>query len=355
MPMFAKMQVDGDLLLGLTEATLRQCLHITDAITRLRLLRSVCHLKLEADYSTIDPTKLAQWLRWASILDPTAGLHSGSFTSHASASTEPSSVSYEIKCPRLNPSANLAQYTHNLIAAGVDRSFLPLLTDTMLSQDCHIFNSIHRTRILMAAQASQSMSQSFDKKPLEEVEGSSGPVFSSPPPHRPLDVFISYRRSTGSQLASLLKVHLQQRGYRVFLDIERLTAGKFNESLLHSISSSNNFLLVLTPNALDRCLNDTGLADWIHRETVWALRSNCNVIPVTDSFEWPSVDLLPEDMRPILEYNAVNWVHDYQDACIAKVEKFMVKRSDWTYPLAGAKDILLHAPPSDRQHPHVFP
>ncbi|KAA3674402.1 uncharacterized protein DEA37_0006721 [Paragonimus westermani] len=337
MPMFAKMQVDGDLLLGLTEATLRQCLHITNAITRLRLLRSVCQLKLEADYTTIDPTKLAQWLRWASILDPTVGLNSGSFTFRVSADAEPSSLSYEAKCPRLNASANLAQYTHNLIAAGVDRSFLPLLTDTILSHDCHIFNGVHRTRILMAAQASQSLSQSFDKKPLEGGERCSGPVFSSPPPHRPLDVFISYRRSTGSQLASLLKVHLQQRGYRVFLDIERLTAGKFNESLLHSISSSNNFLLVLTPNALDRCLNDNGLLDWIHRETVWALRSKCNVIPVTDSFEWPSVDLLPEDMRPVLEYNAVNWVHDYQDACIAKVEKFMVKRSDWTYSVTGAK------------------
>ncbi|KAF5399824.1 Sterile alpha and TIR motif-containing protein 1 [Paragonimus heterotremus] len=347
-PMFAEMQVDGDLLLGLTEATIRQRLHITDAITRLRLLRSLCHLKLEADYSTIDPTKLAQWLRWASVFDPKAGLHSGSFIFHSSASTGSSSASYEVKCPRLNPSANLAQYTHNLIAAGVDRSFLPLLTDTMLSHDCHIINGIHRTRILMAAQASQPMSQSLDKKPLEKDESSPKPVSSSLPPHRPLDVFISYRRSTGSQLASLLKVHLQQRGYRVFLDIERLTAGKFNESLLHSISSSNNFLLVLTPNALDRCLNDTGLSDWIHREAVWALRSNCNVIPVTDSFEWPSVDLLPEDMRPVLEYNAVNWVHDYQDACIAKVEKFMVKRSDWTYSLSGAKDISLHASASDR-------
>lgn len=30
-----------------------------------------------------------------------------------------------------------------------------------------------------------------------------------------IDVFISYRRSTGSQLASLLKVLLQLQGYKV--------------------------------------------------------------------------------------------------------------------------------------------
>ena len=32
-----------------------------------------------------------------------------------------------------------------------------------------------------------------------------------------IDVFISYRRSTGNQLASLIKVLLQLRGYKVIL------------------------------------------------------------------------------------------------------------------------------------------
>ncbi len=36
------------------------------------------------------------------------------------------------------------------------------------------------------------------------------------------DVFISYRRSNGAQLASLLKVHLSSMGLRVFLDVDRL-------------------------------------------------------------------------------------------------------------------------------------
>ena len=36
-----------------------------------------------------------------------------------------------------------------------------------------------------------------------------------------LDVFISYRRSNGSQLASLLKVHLEIRNLSVFLDVDR--------------------------------------------------------------------------------------------------------------------------------------
>ena len=36
-----------------------------------------------------------------------------------------------------------------------------------------------------------------------------------------LDVFISYRRSNGSQLASLLRTHLEIRKVSVFLDIDR--------------------------------------------------------------------------------------------------------------------------------------
>lgn len=80
-----------------------------------------------------------------------------------------------------------------------------------------------------------------------------------------LDVFVSYRRSNGSQLASLLKVHLQLRGFSVFIDVERLEAGKFDNNLLQSIQKAKHFILVLTPSALDRCKGDCERKDWVHR------------------------------------------------------------------------------------------
>lgn len=80
-----------------------------------------------------------------------------------------------------------------------------------------------------------------------------------------LDVFVSYRRSNGSQLASLLKVHLQLRGFSVFIDVERLEAGKFDNNLLQSIRHAKHFLLVLTPQALERCKSDVECKDWVHR------------------------------------------------------------------------------------------
>ncbi|VDL93920.1 unnamed protein product [Schistocephalus solidus] len=120
-----------------------------------------------------------------------------------------------------------------------------------------------------------------------------------------LDAFISYRRSNGSQLASLLKVHLELRGYRVFLDIERLTAGRFDLGLINSIVMAKNFILVLTPNALDRCLSDKDGSDWVHKEIICALENRCNIIPLTDRFDWPAAEDIPEDIRSVIKYNSV--------------------------------------------------
>jgi hypothetical protein len=113
----------------------------------------------------------------------------------------------------------------------------------------------------------------------------------------------------------LCAVHLQLRNFTVFIDVERLEAGKFDNNLLQSISQAKYFLLVLTPNALDRCLGDDERKDWVHREIVAALESNCKIIPIIDNFQWPLPEDLPEDMRAVCYFNGVRWVHDYQVRC----------------------------------------
>ena len=69
----------------------------------------------------------------------------------------------------------------------------------------------------------------------------------------------------GVYIFSLLKVHLQLKGFSVFLDIEKLRAGKFDDNLLLSIRNAKHFILVLTQNALDRCQDDHDKKDWVHR------------------------------------------------------------------------------------------
>lgn len=145
-------------------------------------------------------------------------------------------------------------YTYSLLNAGVEtKESLRSLSEDQLLNECGITNSIHRLRILDGIRALENNMT----------------ILSEDSMNKSLDVFVSYRRSNGSQLASLLKVHLQLRGFSVFIDVERLEAGKFDNNLLQSIQKAKHFLLVLTPNALERCVGDGERKDWVHRVRVF--------------------------------------------------------------------------------------
>ncbi|XP_068174420.1 NAD(+) hydrolase SARM1 isoform X2 [Antennarius striatus] len=205
---FQELQVDGDLLLNITDLELSTDLGMTASITRKRFLRDLRVLKTYANYSTCDPNNMADWL---AEVDP-----------------------------------HFRQYTYGLIQSGVNRNIIQSVTDQQLQNDCHINNGVHRAKILL-----------YSHGPLK-------PCLTDSQPAGP-DVFISYRRITGSQLASLLKVHLQVRGYSVFIDVEKLEAGKFQDKLIQSVQRARNFILVLSANALDKCMTDTAMTDWVHK------------------------------------------------------------------------------------------
>lgn len=77
--------------------------------------------------------------------------------------------------------------------------------------------------------------------------------------------FASLLKTKVSFPISLLKVHLQVRGFSVFIDVEKLEAGRFEEKLITSVQKARNFILVLSANALDKCMGDTGMKDWVHK------------------------------------------------------------------------------------------
>ena len=139
------------------------------------------------------------------------------------------------------------------------------------------------------------------------------------------DVFISYRRSNGSHLASLLKLHLTIRKLKdVFLDVDNLKSGSVEDDISESIKSSRNFVLILTPESLDRCIGDEEQEDWLHKEIYWALKYNCKIIPVFDiNFCMPDPQDLPSTIREITTLNGVHWIHEYQSACVDKIYQFL--------------------------------
>ena len=74
-----------------------------------RFLRELKDLKVTANYTSCDPSKLADWL--------------------------------------LELGPDFSQYTYQLLHSGVEKAVLPSLTDDLLN-DCSIVNGIHRMLIL---------------------------------------------------------------------------------------------------------------------------------------------------------------------------------------------------------------
>ncbi|XP_001949141.1 sterile alpha and TIR motif-containing protein 1-like [Acyrthosiphon pisum] len=263
-------RVDGDLLLRFTEDELKNEIGIHNGIMKNRFIRELNNLKQSADYSSIDTTDLNSFLK---------------------------SISSEYSV-----------YTYPMLNAGVKRDSMRLLTDEQLKNDCGISNGVHRSCILASIKEMPVYVENTDK---------------------PYDVFISYKRSTDSLLASLLKVYLKIRGYNVFLDVKRSDDAKSRHHVLQTIRQTKNFIIVLTPGSLEKNLMDSSAGDietleFICEEVMTAEQTQCNIIPVLDnSFTWPPPALLPDDLKNLCNYNSINWVHEYQEACVKKLVTFM--------------------------------
>lgn len=129
------------------------------------------------------------------------------------------------------------------------------------------------------------------------------------------DVFISYRRDGGFEMARLLYEHLKSVGLNPFFDLEELRSGQFNVKLYKAIEDSANFLLVLPPNSLDRCVNKD---DWLRLEIEHAISKDKNIVPLMmNGFFWPNN--LPPSMEKLPYYNAVQMSREYFEASILRL------------------------------------
>ena len=91
------------------------------------------------------------------------------------------------------------------------------------------------------------------------------------------DVFISYRCEGGIETAKRVHEALTQRGYQVFLEIDSLRSGPFNEQEYDVIDSASDFVFILSPGALDPCVNGD---DWVRNELTRALQQKKNIVPI---------------------------------------------------------------------------
>lgn len=306
---FAESSVDGDLLLQLDDANMKEDLHMSNGILRRRFTRELVKLKRTADYSSCDRQGIAAFLH---------------------------------EHPQLGE--EFLEYAYGLILHGLSVDLMRRLANSSLDdalKEAGVSTSVHRQRIVEAIFSDPSQNDCGSLAASDfEVDRFSEPSY---------DVYVCNANpaSHGSrELASLIEVHLKMRGLTVILGDSNSPspANRMCDSESCAVSSNvsniqrcRHFVLVLTPGTLDDFCNlDPDLHDQfpsvvktekirLWADIVAALQSkDCNIVPVIDpNFQFPDPDELPENMRALCYFNSVRWIHDYQDACIDKLERFI--------------------------------
>ena len=162
------------------------------------------------------------------------------------------------------------------------------------------------------------------------------------------DIFISYRRKgSGAGVAGELQSKLESRGYKVFLDVDNIGSGAFPEQIDRAIQGCNDFLLILSPGMLDRCVDEE---DWVRHEIELAEKYDKNIVGVSlPGFVMPAADSLPEALREIPEKQVFIWSHEYRQASFVKIEENLKsfqlkkKRHKRNYSWIGVFVLLLIA------------
>lgn len=116
-----------------------------------------------------------------------------------------------------------------------------------------------------------------------------------------IDFFISYRRDGGATIARLVYEVLRLRGITGFIDTESLAQGDYSESISQHIEKANNFILIVSHNALD--------SEWVIKEVEAALKANKKIIPIFPSGVVCFPDNLDQKIAGITKFNAITLDH----------------------------------------------
>lgn len=116
-------------------------------------------------------------------------------------------------------------------------------------------------------------------------------------PHKvDFDIFISYRRIDGRDVVRNIQQALKARGCKqIFFDYDSIQKGEFNKRIIDAIYSCTDFILVLSPKSMKRCIKD---GDPVANEIRTAVKYNKNIIPVTidgKEVKWPRS--FPDDLQ----------------------------------------------------------
>lgn len=123
-------------------------------------------------------------------------------------------------------------------------------------------------------------------------------------------------------MAGELQSKFENLGYKVFLDVDEIGSGQFPTQIKQAIEQCKDFLLVLSPGTLDRCVDEE---DWVRREILMAMDLNKNIVGVgLPGFIMPEAEDLPKPLQSLATRQVFVWTHEYRAASFAKIAENLV-------------------------------
>jgi len=148
------------------------------------------------------------------------------------------------------------------------------------------------------------------------------PTISTPLKHAKPTVFMSYRRTSSWGIACTIHQQLTEKGADVFIDINDINEGRFDEIIAKSIKERDFFILVMAPDTLE--------SEWVMREVQHAIACNKKIIPVlVNGFNLYDYEL-PKQVGIIGSHNAVTLTPEFLHAGINRIGKFIGLGEDYS-------------------------
>lgn len=155
-------------------------------------------------------------------------------------------------------------------------------------------------------------------------------------------VFISYRRSVSAFIARAVFQDLRYHEFDVFMDVESIDAGAFDTVILNQIAARTHFVVILTPGAVERCLEPE---DWLRREVEHAMQLERNIVPLlVNNFDFRDAEkYLTGALSSLSRYNSLTVPHDYFEEAMTRLRSRFLKAPAHTVPITpvGSDDHII--------------
>ncbi len=134
--------------------------------------------------------------------------------------------------------------------------------------------------------------------------------------HKGIQVFISYRRDGGRDIARNIYERLSLSGYNTFFDYNSIRNGIFNEQIYTAIEQAHDFIFILSPKALDRCHEEN---DWVRLELEYAISLDKNIIILSSEEAINFPQDMPESLSKLRYIQAIFLNQNYYDQSIERL------------------------------------